>query len=147
MTPRVAPLDAIEGFLRQADLVKFAKTVPTAEDGELALVRAEHIVRETLPTAVPGAPGVPAALVAAAPGGSAVVEPVPAEPVDDEFAKWGPKSPGVEAKSTATEPAPSAADTKPLTDAKSLATETKPSGTETAPPATETKPSDPEAKP
>jgi len=49
-TPRIEPLDAIETFLRQADLVKFAKTVPTAEDGELALVRAEHIVRGTLPT-------------------------------------------------------------------------------------------------
>jgi hypothetical protein len=48
-TPPIAPLEEIEAFLRQADLVKFAKTVPTAENGELALVRAEHIVRETLP--------------------------------------------------------------------------------------------------
>lgn len=53
--PRPTPLDAIETFLHQADLVKFAKTVPTPEDGELALVRAEHIVQETLP-ALPGDP-------------------------------------------------------------------------------------------
>ena len=59
VAPRVEPLDAIETFLRQADLVKFAKTVPTAEDGELALVRAEHIVRETLPTIGVTAAGVP----------------------------------------------------------------------------------------
>jgi hypothetical protein len=53
--PRPGPLDAIETFLHQADLVKFAKTVPTPEDGELALMRAEHIVKETLP-ALPGVP-------------------------------------------------------------------------------------------
>jgi hypothetical protein len=55
VSPRIVPLEAIETFLRQADLVKFAKTVPSADDGELALVRAEHIVRETLPTVVPAA--------------------------------------------------------------------------------------------
>jgi hypothetical protein len=57
--PRPAPLDAIETFLHQADLVKFAKTVPSPEDGELALSRAEHIVKETLP-AIPGIPDLPA---------------------------------------------------------------------------------------
>jgi hypothetical protein len=64
--PRPAPLDAIESFLHQADLVKFAKTVPTPEDGELALVRAEHIVKETLP-AIPGVPELPAEPVVATP--------------------------------------------------------------------------------
>jgi hypothetical protein len=49
--PPIEPLESIEGFLRQADLVKFAKIVPSAEDGELALVRAEHIVKNTLPSA------------------------------------------------------------------------------------------------
>lgn len=49
--PLIEPLESIESFLRQADLVKFAKIVPSAEDGELALVRAEHIVKNTLPSA------------------------------------------------------------------------------------------------
>jgi hypothetical protein len=54
VTPRLEPLDSIESFLRQADLVKFAKTVPSAEDCELALTRAERIIGETLPeTRVP----------------------------------------------------------------------------------------------
>jgi hypothetical protein len=64
--PRPAPLDAIETFLHQADLVKFAKTLPTTEDGELALSRAEHIVKETLP-AIPGIPEPPSAEPAAGP--------------------------------------------------------------------------------
>jgi hypothetical protein len=89
VTPRVGPLDAIESFLRQADLVKFAKTVPTAEDGELALVRAEHIVRETLPTALAPVPGPPAD----APTTDAAPAAAPAEPTaaEAEAAKWGPK--------------------------------------------------------
>jgi hypothetical protein len=49
VTPPIEPLDSIESFLRQADLVKFAKTVPSAEDCELALTRAERIVSTTLP--------------------------------------------------------------------------------------------------
>jgi hypothetical protein len=65
-TPRPAPLDAIETFLHQADLVKFAKTVPTPEDGELALSRAELIVKETLP-AIPGLPELPGPVAAPAP--------------------------------------------------------------------------------
>jgi hypothetical protein len=64
--PRPAPLDAIETFLHQADLVKFAKTVPTTEDGELALSRAEYIVKETLP-AIPGLPEPPRPEPSAAP--------------------------------------------------------------------------------
>lgn len=88
--PPIAPLEAIEGFLRQADLVKFAKTTPSAEDGELALVRAEHIVRETLPTAPLGAAPGAAPAEPAAPGAPPPAEPAP-PPVDDEAAKWGPK--------------------------------------------------------
>lgn len=49
VTPPLEPLDSIESFLRQADLVKFAKTVPSAEDCELALTRAERIISSTLP--------------------------------------------------------------------------------------------------
>jgi len=101
--PRIAPLDAIEGFLRQADLVKFAKTTPSAEDGDLALVRAEHIVRETLPTAPLGAaPGAPAVTAAPAPAEAPVAAPSPA---DDEAAKWGPKPAAAPTESAAT-PAP-----------------------------------------
>lgn len=89
--PRVEPLDSIESFLRQADLVKFAKIVPSAEDGELALVRAEHIVKNTLPSA--------AELMALAK--PAVTEPteapapeVPAKlSAEQEAAIWGPKPP------------------------------------------------------
>jgi hypothetical protein len=51
-----SPLDSIESFLRQADLVKFAKTVPTAEDCELALTRAERIISATMPQAIAQAP-------------------------------------------------------------------------------------------
>ncbi|HVR19893.1 MAG TPA: hypothetical protein VMS65_09355 [Polyangiaceae bacterium] len=49
LTPPLESLDSIEGFLRQADLVKFAKTEPSAEDCELALTRAERIISTTLP--------------------------------------------------------------------------------------------------
>ena len=56
MTPAIDALDSIESFLRQADLVKFAKTVPTAEDCELALTRAERIISATMPTAIAPAP-------------------------------------------------------------------------------------------
>jgi hypothetical protein len=49
VTPPIEGLDSIESFLRQADLVKFAKTVPSAEDCELALTRAERIISTTLP--------------------------------------------------------------------------------------------------
>ncbi len=121
--PRITPLDAIEGFLRQADLVKFAKTEPSAEDGELALVRAEHIVRETLPTMTPGAAGVPAVPTvpdAAATGAVPAPAPVTAPAVDDEFAKWGPKpsasgaAPNVASTApNVAEPSPPAASTSP----------------------------------
>jgi hypothetical protein len=87
--PRPAPLDAIEAFLQQADLVKFAKTVPTPEDGELALVRAEHIVKETLP-AIPGLPEAPTPAPAAAPVPAAApspsVAPAAAAPADSSGA-------------------------------------------------------------
>jgi hypothetical protein len=49
VNPPLESLDSIETFLRQADLVKFAKTVPSAEDCELALTRAERIISTTLP--------------------------------------------------------------------------------------------------
>jgi hypothetical protein len=79
--------------------VKFAKTVPTAEDGDLALVRAEHIVHETMPVMVPGVPATPGAVM---PGGptpppnapAPVPRPLPADdPRSVEAREWGPKEP------------------------------------------------------
>jgi hypothetical protein len=87
--PPVEPLESIESFLRQADLVKFAKIVPSAEDGELALVRAEHIVKNTLPSA--------AELMAMAkppeaePSDSAERSPAGALTPEQEAEIWGPK--------------------------------------------------------
>ena len=140
VAPRVEPLDAIETFLRQADLVKFAKTVPTAEDGELALVRAEHIVRETLPTIGVTAAGVPTTTLPVPVAAPMPVEARPVAPVvDDEFANWGPKP-----NASATQPsAPPVAEPQPNTHA------TAASGTEPGPsaaPVTEPKPPEPEGK-
>lgn len=134
VTPRIAPLEAIEGFLRQADLVKFAKTAPTAEDGELALVRAEHIVRETLPT-VPGSAPLPEA-APTAPLEQAPDAPAPT-PADDELAKWGPKP----SAPAGAEAAPSA-EPKPEPSASAPSAEPKP---EPSTPAPSPKP-DPEVK-
>lgn len=89
--PSVEPLDSIESFLRQADLVKFAKIVPSAEDGELALVRAEHIVKNTLPSAAElmalAKPAVTETAEATAPEAPTKLSP------EQEAAIWGPKPP------------------------------------------------------
>jgi hypothetical protein len=50
-TPRITVLDTVESFLQSADLVKFARLTPSAEECELALSRAENVVRATLPVA------------------------------------------------------------------------------------------------
>lgn len=57
VTPAIEPMDKIRAFLRQADLVKFARLTPSEEECELALVRGEEIVRSTMPdlTAPPAA--------------------------------------------------------------------------------------------
>jgi hypothetical protein len=47
--PPIPVLDTIETSLRDADLVKFARLTPSEEDCELSLVRAEQIVRATIP--------------------------------------------------------------------------------------------------
>lgn len=49
VTPPVPALGSIESFLRQADLVKFARVAPTEQESEYALVSAEEIVRSTTP--------------------------------------------------------------------------------------------------
>lgn len=43
----------IEVFLREADLVKFARLMPTQDQCETALVRGESIVKLTMPSALP----------------------------------------------------------------------------------------------
>jgi hypothetical protein len=87
--PPVEPLESIESFLRQADLVKFAKIVPSAEDGELALVRAEHIVKNTLPSAAElmamTSPAVPEPSDSAEPSTGGALTP------EEEAEIWGPK--------------------------------------------------------
>jgi hypothetical protein len=49
VVPPIAVLDVIEAFLRQADLVKFARLTPTAEECIQALERGETTVRRTIP--------------------------------------------------------------------------------------------------
>jgi hypothetical protein len=49
VVPSVSPLGEIESFLRQADLVKFARLTPTQEECRIALDRGEEIVRRTVP--------------------------------------------------------------------------------------------------
>lgn len=57
VSPRIPVLDTIESFLRDADLVKFARYTPSEADCVLSLTRAEEIVRTTMPA--PGAPTTP----------------------------------------------------------------------------------------
>jgi hypothetical protein len=58
--PQIAVMPHISGFLRQADLVKFARLTPTAAECTQALELGEEIVQRTVPapgerTLVPGA--------------------------------------------------------------------------------------------
>jgi hypothetical protein len=56
-TPRIPVLSEIERFLRQADLVKFARLTPSETECSTALGEAEQIVTSTLPPPTPvGAP-------------------------------------------------------------------------------------------
>ncbi len=52
VTPRIGVLDVTEAFLRDADLVKFARVTPSEADCALSLSRAEEIVRATMPAPV-----------------------------------------------------------------------------------------------
>jgi hypothetical protein len=52
-TPRIAVLDDIERFLRQADLVKFARLTPSELECSTALGEAEQIVERTVPPLTP----------------------------------------------------------------------------------------------
>jgi hypothetical protein len=53
--PPIPVLGDIESFLRQADLVKFARLTPSEAECEIALERGEHIVRQTVPQLTPKA--------------------------------------------------------------------------------------------
>ncbi|HKY41198.1 MAG TPA: hypothetical protein VJN18_34930 [Polyangiaceae bacterium] len=67
-TPRIPVLSEIERFLRQADLVKFARLTPTEPECVNALSEAEQIIERTVPSPMPAgapAPAVPAAAGAA----------------------------------------------------------------------------------
>jgi hypothetical protein len=65
-TPRIPVLDEIERFLRQADLVKFARLTPSEPECATALSDADAIVEQTVPIAQP----VPTAPVEARPAES-----------------------------------------------------------------------------
>lgn len=55
-TPRIPVLDEIERFLRQADLVKFARLTPSEPECVTALGEAQLIVERTVPPAMPAVP-------------------------------------------------------------------------------------------
>jgi hypothetical protein len=59
VVPPIAVLDVMEAFLRQADLVKFARLTPSAEECIEALQRGETIVRRTIPEPIRPAPPPP----------------------------------------------------------------------------------------
>jgi len=52
-TPRIVVLDEIERFLRQADLVKFARLTPSEVECSTALADAQQIVERTVPPPTP----------------------------------------------------------------------------------------------
>jgi hypothetical protein len=54
--PPIPVLDSIETFLREADLVKFAKLTPNAEECEHVLASAEDIVKRSVPFRPPEPP-------------------------------------------------------------------------------------------
>jgi hypothetical protein len=61
-TPRIPVLDEIERFLRQADLVKFARLTPSEPECSTALSEAQLIVERTIPPPMPAnAPSPPPA--------------------------------------------------------------------------------------
>jgi hypothetical protein len=54
-TPRIVVLDDIERFLRQADLVKFARLTPSEVECATALADADAIIERTVPAPTPSA--------------------------------------------------------------------------------------------
>jgi len=79
-TPRIVVLDEIERFLRQADLVKFARLTPTELECSTALGEAEQIVERTVPPLMP---------VGAAPPDAPAARDAEAGPGPDEESRDG----------------------------------------------------------
>jgi hypothetical protein len=71
VVPRIVVLGDVESFLETADLVKFAKVVPTEPECHATLARAEELVRRTMPAMIIGGPPPPAALGGRAPSAGA----------------------------------------------------------------------------
>ena len=67
-TPRIPVLDECERFLRQADLVKFARLTPTEAECATAVAEAELIIERTVPA--PVSPSAPAAATPASGDGA-----------------------------------------------------------------------------
>jgi hypothetical protein len=59
VTPPIVVLEEIEAFLRQADLVKFARLTPSEDECAEALARGERIVMRTVPPVVEARPARP----------------------------------------------------------------------------------------
>jgi hypothetical protein len=59
-TPRIPVLDECERFLRQADLVKFARLTPSEVECTAAVADAELIIERTVPPPVPAGAAAPA---------------------------------------------------------------------------------------
>jgi len=74
VAPRIGVLGDIENFLETADLVKFAKLVPTEAECHATLARAEDLVRRTMPTMILPSPPPPTGQ-APKPPSAAVVPP------------------------------------------------------------------------
>jgi hypothetical protein len=85
VVPPVPVLGEIQGFLREADLVKFARLTPTAEECEALLADGERIVRNTIPPLyVPGG-------AAPAPEGDAPWP--PSDAAEPGRSPWAPPEP------------------------------------------------------
>lgn len=56
VVPKIVVLGDIENFLQEADLVKFAKLVPTEAECYSTLARAEELVRRTMPSMIIASP-------------------------------------------------------------------------------------------
>jgi hypothetical protein len=68
VSPFIGVLPDIEGFLQNADLVKFAKLTPTEPECDSALGSAEDIVRRTMPPPIDPFANLPARPASPAPG-------------------------------------------------------------------------------
>jgi hypothetical protein len=75
VAPRIVVLGDIENFLETADLVKFAKLVPTEAECYATLARAEDLVRRTMPAMILPSPPPPGSRAPKPPGTGAAPPP------------------------------------------------------------------------